>query len=138
MSGLEDATDDAIHLAGIISIIMPSFAAAFQISTTFWMIFIAEELGGGSYLAGIGLVGVLVIVQLLINTLLDYPTGALGDHIGQRYVIAAALFCYSAAFMLTASITVESSFYVFLTIYILMGIGSSQESGAFDAWFDNN
>ncbi len=138
MLGLEDVTDDAIHLAGIISIIMPSFAAAFQISTTFWMIFIAEELGGGNYLAGIGLVGLLVIVQLLINTLLDYPTGALGDHIGQRYVIAAALFCYSVAFMLTATLTVESPFYVFLTIYVLMGIGSSQESGAFDAWFDNN
>ncbi|TFF96789.1 MFS transporter, partial [Candidatus Thorarchaeota archaeon] len=87
---------------------------------------------------GIGLVGVLVIVQLLVNTLLDYPTGALGDHIGQRYVIASALLCYSVAFLLTATLTVDSPFYVFLVIYILMGIGSSQESGAFDAWFDNN
>ncbi len=29
-------------------------------------------------------------------------------------------------------------FWIYLTIYALFGLGSSQESGAFNAWFDNN
>jgi hypothetical protein len=57
------------------------------------MIYIAESLGNGDYFAGLTLVGFLAIIQMAIQTALDYPTGALGDWIGQRYVIASALLC---------------------------------------------
>jgi MFS family permease len=135
--GIAQPTENAVRLVKILSILLPSFAASFQISTSFYMIFIAETLGG-DYITGIAYVGVLVTVQLAIQTLLDYPTGAIGDWIGQRYVIASALFCYSAAFFLTAQVTPDTPFTIFLFIYALFGLGSSQESGAFNAWFDNN
>ena len=102
------------------------------------MIYIAESLGGGDYIAGLGLVGSLIIIQLVIQTIMDYPTGALGDHIGQRYVIASAFLCYSVAFWITAISTADSPFHFFVLIYVLMGVGRSQESGAWEAWFDNN
>ncbi|MFX1563322.1 MAG: hypothetical protein ACFFDP_08440 [Promethearchaeota archaeon] len=136
--GLEGASEAGLHLAKIMAILLPAFAASFQISTTFWMIFMAESLGGGNYLAGITMVGILVVVELAIQTALDYPTGAIGDWIGQRWVIASAMICYSAAFMLASQITYSTPFSVFLAIYALMGLGASQESGAFSAWFDNN
>ena len=136
--GLEEPSPEAISLVRKLSLLMPAFAASFMISTTFWMIYIAESLGGGDYIAGLTLVGVLVVIQLVIQTLLDYPTGALGDHIGQRYVIASALLCYAVAFYATSIVTEDSPFFMFVIIYVMMGLGASQESGAWGAWFDNN
>jgi MFS family permease len=137
--GLERPSENAVRLIKILVVLLPSFAMSFQISTTFWMIYIAETLGGeGGYVAGITLVGFLVVIQLGIQTALDYPTGAIGDWIGQRYVIASALLCYGASFYITSIVTPESPFYMFVAIYALMGLGASQESGAFNAWFDNN
>ncbi|MFW9986932.1 MAG: MFS transporter [Candidatus Odinarchaeota archaeon] len=136
--GLKDATPEGFRLAKIIAILLPAFAMSFQISTTFYMIFIAESLGDGDYLAGIALVGILVVVQMAIQTALDYPTAALGDWIGHRWIIASAMVCYGIAFWLTSMVTTTTPFTHFLIIYILFGLGASQESGAFQAWFDNN
>lgn len=136
--GFEEATESGLRLAKIFAIIVPAFAASFQISTTFWMIFIAQNLGGGDFIAGLALVGVLVVIQMAIQTALDYPTAALGDWIGHRWIIASALVCYAISFWLTSLATEHSPFLLFLTIYMLIGLGASQESGAFQAWFDNN
>lgn len=136
--GLEDPTPDAVRYVKIISVLLPAFALSFQISTTFWMIHMAETLGGGDYFAGLTLVGFLVVIQMAVQTALDYPTGALGDAIGQRYVIASALLCYAVAFYLSSQIVIGTPFYIYVAIYALFGLGSSQESGAFSAWFDNN
>ena len=138
--GIAEPTENVVRLVKILSVLLPSFAASFQISTTFWMIYIAESLGNGDYFAGLTLVGFLVVIQMAIQTLLDYPTGALGDWIGQRYVIASALLCYAVAFGLSSLIVKDTPapMWVYLSIYMLFGLGSSQESGAFNAWFDNN
>jgi MFS family permease len=136
--GISEPTENAARLVKILAILFPSFALSFQISTTFYMIFIAETLGGGDYITGLTYVGILVITSLLSQTILDYPTGAIGDWIGQRYVIASALLCYSVAFWITSQVNATTPFPVFMAIYILMGVGAAQESGAFQAWFDNN
>ncbi|MFW9843139.1 MAG: MFS transporter [Candidatus Thorarchaeota archaeon] len=138
--GVAEPTHDAVRLIKILSVLLPSFAISFQISTTFWMIYIAESLGNGDYFAGLTFVGLLVVLQLGIQTLLDYPTGAVGDWIGQRYVISSALLCYAAAFYLSSMIVADTPapLWMYVAIYALFGIGSSQESGAFNAWFDNN
>ncbi len=138
--GIAEPTEKVVRLVKILSVLLPSFAASFQISTTFWMIYIAESLGNGDYYAGLTLVGFLVVIQMAIQTLLDYPTGALGDWIGQRFVIASALLCYAVAFGLSSFIVKDTPapMWIYVSIYVLFGLGSSQESGAFNAWFDNN
>jgi MFS family permease len=136
--GLDEATESGLHIVKILAIMLPAFATSFQISTTFYMIFIAESLGGGDYILGLELVGILVVIQLAVQVALDYPTGVVGDWIGQRYIIASALLCYSVAFWLTSMITPETPFYIYVIIYGIFGFGASQESGAFQAWFDNN
>lgn len=136
--GLEQPTEKAISLVRIMTLIMPTFAATFTISTTFWMIYIAESLGGGDYIAGLTIVSSLVILQLIVQTLFDYPTGALGDHIGQRFVIASAMLCYGASYWITSISDATSPIVYFALIYVLNGLGQSQESGAWGAWFDNN
>jgi MFS family permease len=136
--GMEDATPEGLSIARTMAILLPAFAASFQISTTFYMIFIAEALGNGDYFAGLALVGVLVVIQMAVQTALDYPTAAIGDWIGHRWIIASALICYAIGFWLTSMVTYTTPFVFFVIIYVLFGLGASQESGAFQAWFDNN
>jgi MFS family permease len=90
------------------------------------------------YLEGLALVGVLVMIQLGVQTALDYPTGAVGDWIGQRWIIFSAYLCYAFAFFLTSFLTPTTPFVFFILIYLLWAIAASQESGAWMAWFDNN
>jgi MFS family permease len=135
--------EDNIRVLGIARtflILVPLLIATVMMSSTFYMIFIAEALGGGPgrFLEGLGLVGVLVIIQLSVQTALDYPTGAVGDWIGQRWVIASAYMCYALAFYLTSLITVDTPFIFFIFVYVLVAVAASQESGAWGAWFDNN
>ncbi len=135
---MEDAPDAGYRLAKIMAVLMPSYAMAFAISTTFWLVFIAEELGHGDYIAGLAQAGILVAIQLIIQTTFDYPTGTLGDRFGQRFVIASALCCYAGVFWLTAMVTTGTPYYHYIAIFALLGLGQSQESGAWGAWFDTN
>jgi MFS family permease len=138
--GIAEPTEKVVRLVKILSVLLPAFSVSFQISTTFWMIYIAESLGNGDYYAGLTIVGLLVVIQMAIQTALDYPTGAIGDWIGQRYVISSALLCYAVAFGITSLIVKDTPapMWIYVSIYVLFGLGSSQESGAFHAWFDNN
>ncbi|MGD9396152.1 MAG: MFS transporter [Candidatus Thorarchaeota archaeon] len=138
--GLPDATDKVIRLAKIMGILGPLANVIFTLSTTFFVIFVAEALGGGPgmYLQGMGLVGTLVVVQMVVQIVLDYPTGAVGDWIGQRYIIAGAQVSYGIAFLLISLVTVDTPFPYLIGVYALMGFAQSQSSGAWGAWFDNN
>ena len=138
--GLPDATDKVIRLAKIMGILGPLANITFFMSTTFYVIFVAEALGGGPgmYLQGIGLVGTLVVVQMVVQTLFDYPTGAVGDWIGQRYIIAGANISYGISFILVSFVTVDTPYLYLVGVYALQGFAQSQSSGAWGAWFDNN
>ncbi|MFW9834417.1 MAG: MFS transporter [Candidatus Thorarchaeota archaeon] len=138
--GLPDATDKVIRLAKIMGILGPLANVIFTLSTTFFVIFVAEALGGGPgmYLQGMGLVGTLVVVQMIVQISLDYPTGAVGDWIGQRYIISGAQVSFGIAFLLISFVTVDTPYAYLVGVYALMGFAQSQASGAWGAWFDNN
>jgi MFS family permease len=136
--GLPDANEKVLRLARVLMFLGPLANFTFVMSTTFYLIFVAEALGGGDYIAGLPLVATLVVIQMGIQLVLDYPTGAIGDWIGQRYIIASATLCYSAAFWLVSAVTTLTPFWFLILIYVIQGLGNSQMSGAFNTWFDNN
>lgn len=138
--GFSEDNVRVLRIARTFLMLVPIVIATVMMSSTFYMIFVADALGGGPgrYLEGLGLVGVLVIIQLGVQTALDYPTGAVGDWIGQRWVIASAYMCYALAFYLTSLITPSTPFPYFVFVYVLVAVAASQESGAWGAWFDNN
>ncbi|MGY5853398.1 MAG: MFS transporter [Candidatus Thorarchaeota archaeon] len=138
--GFKEDNVRVLRIARTFLTLIPILVATVVMSSTFYMIFIADALGGGPgrFLEGLGLVGVLVIIQLAFQTLLDYPTGAVGDWIGQRWVIASSYMCYALSFYLTSLITPSTPFPYFVLVYILVAVAASQESGAWGAWFDNN
>jgi len=136
--GLKDAKPEVVRLAGIYTSLALFMNIAFAISTTFYLIFVAEALGNNDFLVGMTYVGILVIVQMVVQTVFDYPTGVIGDWLGQRYILATAFLTYTVAFFLVSLVTTTTPFLLLVLIYALMGFASSQQSGAMGSWLDNN
>ncbi|MCK5266389.1 MAG: hypothetical protein KAR03_12340, partial [Candidatus Thorarchaeota archaeon] len=61
--GLENAKPEVIRLSKIYTVLSTLMQIAFVISTTFYLIFVAEALGNNDYLVGMTYVGVLVIIS---------------------------------------------------------------------------
>jgi MFS family permease len=73
-------------------------------------------------------------VYFITQGVLDYPTGNLGDAIGYKKILLAAYLFQIAAvpFLLIENRFLYSSIFMFL-----FALGTSQESGALESWFDN-
>ena len=136
--GLRDAKPEVVRLATIYTSLSLFMEIAFVISTTFYLIFVAEALGNNDFIVGMTYVGILVIIQMAVQTLFDYPTGVIGDWLGQRYILATAFLTYAIAFYLVSTVTTTSPFVLLVIIYAMMGFAASQQSGAMGSWFDNN
>jgi MFS family permease len=136
--GLKDANTEVVRIAKIYTSLSVVMQIAFVISTTFYLIFVAEALGNNDYILGMTYVGILVVIEMVVQTLFDYPTGVIGDWLGQRYILATAYITYAIAFYLTSLVTTTTSVFLLVAIYALMGFAGSQQSGALDSWFDNN
>jgi MFS family permease len=136
--GLENAKPEVIRLTKIYTSLSVIMQIAFVISTTFYLIFVAEALGNNDYIVGMTYVGILVVIEMAVQTVFDYPTGVIGDWLGQRYILATAYITYATAFYLTSIVTTTTSVFLLVAIYALMGFAGSQQSGALDSWFDNN
>ncbi|MFW9769259.1 MAG: MFS transporter [Candidatus Thorarchaeota archaeon] len=136
--GFSEADEKAIHLGKILLLLLPTANIIFTLSTTFYTIFIAEALGGGDFIQGLGFLGILVSIEMVTQTILDYPSGALGDAIGQRYVIAIGNVLYGVVFFMVSFVNSSTPFLYLVAIFMIQGIAQSQISGAWNAWFDNN
>ncbi|MFX1369967.1 MAG: MFS transporter, partial [Promethearchaeota archaeon] len=136
--GLAEVKPDVRRIAAIFTGLGILMQATITISTTFYLIFVAEALGNGNYLIGMASVGILVVIQMTMQTLLDYPTGVVGDWIGQRFILATAFLTYAAVYYLVSLVTYDSPFLFIALIYALEGVAGSQQSGAMGSWLDNN
>ena len=139
--GLRDATPEVVRLTKIYTSLGLFMQVAFTISTTFYLIFVANALGGGGptgYIVGMTYVGILVIIEMATQTLFDYPTGVIGDWIGQRYILLTAYLTYAITYYLVSLVTPNPPFLLLVLIYALMGFAGSQQSGAMGSWFDTN
>ncbi len=69
-----------------------------------------------------------------VLALLDYASGTLGDQIGYKRVLLGG---YVTKVLAMPFLLLGASFIHYLVFMILMAVGESQESGALEAWFDN-
>jgi MFS family permease len=79
--------------------------------------------------------GIVLGIQFVIQAITDYPSGAIGDWIGQRWVLFIAALSYCFSFILLSQAT---DFVSILFVFILIALAQSQESGTFISWLDNN
>jgi MFS family permease len=78
---------------------------------------------------------VILAVQFAVQALTDYPSGAIGDWLGQRWVFFVAALSYGIGFIV---ISQAFDFTTVLIAFVLVAFAQSQESGTYIAWFDNN
>ncbi|MFX1562592.1 MAG: MFS transporter [Promethearchaeota archaeon] len=135
--GVQDQPERVKSLVRKSAFFNPFFAVIFMMSSTFLAVHIAEVLAGPAYYLtlGMALVGNLAFVQSIVQLVLDYPTGGLGDWLGQRWILFTAFLCIGAALIYTS---IATTLIEFVLIYIVQGIGFAQLSGAFGAWWDTN
>lgn len=103
-----------------------SFLAS--LSSTFYVLFSIDHIG-------FALTAVCTSIMLATQLLFDYPSGSLGDWIGQRWVIATAFIFYGISFLFLIS---AHTMFDFALIAVINGFGNAQSSGAFATWVDNN
>lgn len=135
--GLQDESPRVKYLAKVAATFMPLGAASFMMSTTFFAVFVAETLVGPVFYLtlGMALVAQLALVGSIVQLVFDYPTGGIGDWIGQRWILCTAFLCFAASTLLTAFAT---TYIDFILVYILSALGAAQQSGAIASWFDTN
>ncbi|MHA2244845.1 MAG: MFS transporter [Candidatus Hodarchaeales archaeon] len=137
------------------------FTTLLWLTNTFLILYTLENVHKNPEQAYVEL-AILISVQLLVTILVDYPTGVLGDWIGQRWILGLSAVFYGFGYLILSIIpfTFETTVnermiegiihktvvmgpgdltrFAFLIAYILIAVAQSQESGAFDSWFQNN
>ncbi|MHA2333421.1 MAG: MFS transporter [Candidatus Hodarchaeales archaeon] len=99
-----------------------------MLSSTFYVLFTIDNLG-------FALASVTISIMFFVQLVTDYPSGSLGDLIGQRWILALSFACYAINFFL---LTTARSFADFAIIAIINGFANAQNSGAIATWLDNN
>ncbi len=107
-----------------------SLAGAFlgNLSSTFFILYIIDAIGYAQ-------AGIITSFMLLVQLVTDYPSGSLGDYIGQRWVLVIANVCYAFFYYFLATTTTFNGFFV---VAFFGGLGNAQASGALGTWLDNN
>jgi MFS family permease len=100
---------------------------AFNISAMFVILYLLDTLESAQ-------AGLLFAFSYIVLTLIDYPTGVLGDVIGFQKVMILAYSLHTLSFIL---LIVSDSFIPLLIYSGVAALASSQESGALESWFDN-
>ena len=99
-----------------------------MITNTFLILFALEFLS-------LSELSIILALQAIVQAISDYPTGAIGDWIGQRWILFIAALSYGIGFVLLSQAVDLLSV---LIPFLLIAFARSQESGAFVSWLDNN
>ncbi len=98
------------------------------LSNTFFILFSVDHIG-------FALTGVTLSFTFAVQLITDYPTGSLGDWIGQRRVLALSYIFFGLSFYLMSQ---ARTFEDFMLIGIVNGLAAGQASGTMLTWLDNN
>lgn len=101
---------------------------AMSLTGTFLILYILDAIGFKE-------ASIVITVMLTVQLVTDYPSGSLGDRIGQRWVLGIAIFSMSIAFYLLAFATTVTDFII---VAAIIGFANAQASGALQSWYDNN
>ncbi|MHA2298339.1 MAG: MFS transporter [Candidatus Hodarchaeales archaeon] len=128
--GIDDLNVGAKRFIARYTIMLSAYSFISMLTSTFFILYALVILNEDFIL-----LGAILAAQNVIQAVLDYPTGAIGDWIGQKWILSTAAICYSVGFIVLAS---ASDFILLFLAFAILALAQSQESGAFGAWFDNN
>lgn len=126
--GIQTLPEKAATLIHTYLLLSLSGAFLGNLSSTFFILFAYDQIG-------ISQASIVISVMLLVQLITDYPSGSLGDWIGQRWVLTIAMSCYGVFYYL---LTITETFSGFLVLAFFNGLANAQASGALESWLDNN
>ncbi|MFW9992248.1 MAG: MFS transporter [Candidatus Odinarchaeota archaeon] len=126
--GVEQLSDEGKSLIYRYLAVFLANSFFLNLSSTFYILF-AIDFGG------FALASIMAAVMLFTQLVFDYPSGSLGDWIGQRWVLALSYLSYSAAYL---SLMAVQSFTGFMLVAIFMGFAEAQASGTLQTWLESN
>ncbi|MHA1966816.1 MAG: MFS transporter [Candidatus Hodarchaeales archaeon] len=126
--GTQDLPSEARKLFQRFALLNVVGAFLGNLSTTFFILYAVDIIGFES-------AGIVISIRMLVQLVFDYPSGSLGDWIGQKWVLIISLFCSTVYFYLLA---IVDSLSMFIILAIVWGFASAQSSGTLESWFDNN
>ncbi|MFX0093838.1 MAG: MFS transporter [Candidatus Hodarchaeota archaeon] len=99
-----------------------------NLSSTFFILFAIDKIGFVQ-------ASIVMSIMLFVQLITDYPSGSLGDWIGQRWVLVISFSCYAISYYL---LTTAETFTNFLVLAFFNGLANAQASGTLATWLDNN
>ncbi|UCH03491.1 MAG: MFS transporter [Candidatus Thorarchaeota archaeon] len=126
--GISDLNSDAREFISRATSLMILYVFSVMLTNTFLIIHALEFVT----LTDLSLI---LAAQFAVQASTDYPSGAIGDWLGQRWVLFVAGLSYGVGFIVLSQ---AFDFVSVLSAFILVAFAQSQESGTFIAWFDNN
>ncbi|MHA2247960.1 MAG: hypothetical protein ACXADY_23640 [Candidatus Hodarchaeales archaeon] len=92
------------------------------LSNTFYILFVIDQIGFAQ-------ASFIVSLTMFVQLLTDYPSGSIGDWIGQRWVLTIANLCYVVIYFLL--FLIDTSITSFMILAIISGFANAME----DLWF---
>ncbi|MHA1444382.1 MAG: MFS transporter [Candidatus Hodarchaeales archaeon] len=126
--GIDKIPIKAQHIMRLFLILMSLSTFVQILSNTFFFLFSIDNIG-------FALTGVTLSFTFAVQLITDYPTGSLGDWIGQRRVLALSYIFYAFGFYLMSQ---AHTFVDFMMIGLVNGLAAGQISGTMQTWLDNN
>ncbi|MHA2073689.1 MAG: MFS transporter, partial [Candidatus Hodarchaeales archaeon] len=126
--GINELTPRAQYYVRMFSLVSSFSTFLLILSNTFFVLYSIDRIG-------FALTSITLSFSFLVQLLTDYPSGSLGDYIGQRWVLTISYISYGIAFFL---MTLAQSFPAFMLIAFFNGFGNAQNSGSLNTWLDNN
>ncbi|MFX1511740.1 MAG: MFS transporter, partial [Promethearchaeota archaeon] len=126
--GVQELPERAHHLIQKVVLSVIFLDLIWFLSSTFYVLFVIDSVGMEQ-------LGVLLGISFLLQAILDYPSGTIGDWIGQRWILFIAFLVEGFAYV---ALTIAETFSGLLIVYIFRAIAFSQRSGAIETWLDNN
>lgn len=119
---------EAKHFVSRATSLMLVYYFAVMLTNTFLILHALE-------FVSISELSLILAIQFAIQAIASYPAGAIGDWIGQRWVLFMAALSYSVGFIILSQ---SFDFTTVLVAFIFVAIAQSQEAGTYIAWFDTN
>ncbi len=126
--GINQLPEEGRDIMRRYGLIRASYSLIGNLTNTFFILFLIDKLGFTDS-------GMIVAAMVLVQLVTDYPSGAIGDFIGQRWVLSSATLFSAIGFYLLSLADSIGSFYI---LAIVFGISSALQSGALQSWLDNN
>lgn len=126
--GIDEIPVKAQHFLRLFLIFQSLTTFVLILSNTFFILFSVDHIG-------FALTGITLSFTFAVQLFTDYPTGSLGDWLGQRRVLALSYIFFGLSFYLMSQ---AQTFEDFMLIGLVNGLAAGQASGTMLTWLDNN